>query len=67
MASKDKQQRPQQGEHDDDMEKGPGTGRDPEIENPGSKDWEKKKSNRGDEQQEVPSEGDQDEQDEPQK
>jgi hypothetical protein len=57
MASKDKQQKPQQGEHDDDVKKGPGTGRDPQIENPG----------RGDEQQEVPSEGDQDEQDEPEK
>ena len=57
MARKDKQQQPAQRQPDDDMEKGTGPGRDPQIENPGADD----------EQKEKPSQGDQDEMDEPEK
>jgi hypothetical protein len=62
MARKDKQQQPAQREQDD-MEKGPGPARDPDVENPG--DEPGKKSNRGDQQKEMPSQGDPDEMDEP--
>ena len=64
MARKDQQQ-PAQREQDDDMEKGPGPGRDPDVENPGEEPG--KKSNRGDQQKEMPSQGDQDEVDESEK
>jgi hypothetical protein len=65
MARKNKQQQPAQRQPDDDVEKGIGPDRDPDIENP-AEDPDKK-SNRGDGQQEIPSGDDQDERDEPEK
>jgi hypothetical protein len=65
MARKNKQQQPAQRQPDDDMEKGTGPGRDPGIENPGAD--EGGKSNRDDAEKEMPSQGDADELDEPEK
>jgi hypothetical protein len=65
MARKDQQKQPAERQPDDDMEKGTGPGRDPEIENPGAD--EGRKSDRGDQEKEMPSQGDQDEMDEPEK
>jgi hypothetical protein len=44
--------------HDDDIEKGPGPGRDPETENPGSKDGRKNKDKQQPDEQ-VPAEDEQ--------